>query len=265
MRFKLGRVARDEARWAPVLEDYLRPHPVLKQAAGGLEKVADSEDVDRASRVDCWPAYENTVIGDCTFAGIAHGYTAAGVYADRPQVLFSDREVVAAYSRVSGYDPVTGTGDSGCQMQDVLKDQAEHGMTDVAGGRHTVIAYAALGSPSDPLLLSRVLKTFGFAYLGIACPRSAQEQFGTGPWTFVPDSPVEGGHCVSLHRREPYGTAVGVFQVSTWGALQPVTLPFLAHYVEEAWAVITADWLEVNGSSCDGIALAQLEADMKFV
>ena len=273
-RFKLGRIARDTSRWAPALEDYLRAGPV--SGTQGLEPVADSEDVDRATKVYDWPMYSNGPdpgnppaspdgIGDCTCAEMAHAYTALGVYAGKPQVLFADTEVISTYSRISGYDPATGANDNGCQMQDVLADQRQNGMTDVNGNVHKVLAYAALRNPTDIGLLSRVLKTFGFVYVGINCPQSALDEFGVSPWTYVPGSPIEGGHAIGLHRRQPYGSRVGVFGMASWGAIQPATISFLTRYVEEAWAVITPDWIEANGSSCDGVALSQLESDMRFI
>jgi hypothetical protein len=272
--FKLGRIARDTTRWAPALEDYLRTGPASGTA--GLLPVADSEDVNLATLVYDWPLYCNGPdagnppaspdgIGDCTIAEMAHAYTALGAYAGKPQVLFAGSEIISAYSRISGYDPATGAGDNGCQMQDVLADQRQNGMTDINGNVHKVLMYAALGNPADITMLSRVLKTFGYVYIGIDCPASAQDQFGNGPWTYVAGSPIEGGHAIGLHRRQPYGSRVGVFSMATWGALQPTTISFIQSYVREAWAVVTPDWIEANGSTCDGIALAQLESDMRYI
>jgi len=273
-RFKYGRIPRDTSRWAPALEDYLRAAPV--SGTQGLEPVADSEDVNRATLVYDWPLYCNGPdagnppaspdgIGDCTIAEMAHAYTALGVYAGKPQVLFADSEIISVYSRISGYDPATGSNDNGCQMQDVLADQRVNGMTDASGNVHKVTAYAALRNPADITLLPRVLKTFGYVYIGINCPASAQDEFGVSPWTYVPGSPIEGGHAIGLHRRQPYGSRVGIFDMASWGQLQPTTISFISHYVEEAWAVITQDWLEANGSTCDGVALSQLVADMKYL
>lgn len=271
---KLGRVQRDTSRWAPTLEAYLRTHPVSGKA--GLEPVGPGEEVDRASKVTDWPMYCNGAdpgnppaspdgIGDCTIAEASHAFTALGVYAGKEQVLFADEEIIAAYSAISGYDPSTGANDNGCQMQDVLAYLRSTGLADVNGQVHKVTAYAALGDPTDISLMSQVLKTFGYVYLGLDLPQSAEEQFGTEPWTYVPWSPTLGGHCVGLHRRDPYGTKVGVFQLASWGALQPATIGFLRHTVTEAWAVITQDWIEANGATCDGIMLAQLESDMALV
>lgn len=269
---KLGRLPRDTSRPALVIENYLRPHPIT----GGLEQVTNSEDVDRATGVNSWPMYANGPdpdnppgapdgCGDCTVAEAAHAFTALGVYAGKPEVLFDDSEVINVYSAISGFNPETGENDNGCQMQDVLAYLYSTGMTDLNGKTHKVIAYAALGNPSDILLLSEVLKTFGYVYLGVNLPQSAENQFGNQPWQYVPGSPILGGHCIGLHRREPYGSRVGVFQMASWGALQPATISFIKNYTEEAWAVVTPDWIEANGSTMDGVSLAQLEADMRFV
>jgi hypothetical protein len=260
MTYKYGRLPRDTSRWAPTLETYFRPH-----AAGvGLEAVPSAMDVDRASEVTEWPMYVNDEIGDCTVAAQAHCYTAMSVFAGKPQPLFSDREIVKGYTAVSGYDPATGANDNGAEMQDVLKYNLTHGMKDLSGKTHKITAYAALGRPTDVLLLSECLKTFGAVYVGINCPESAQEQFGQ-IWTYVPGSPIEGGHAIGLHRRMPYSSRIGVWDFSTWGALQWVNIPFISHYVEEAWVFTTEDWIEANGVSCDGLALSALEADMRYV
>lgn len=273
---KLGRIERDHSRFALTLEDYLRPHP-LTGTGGGLEPVADSEDVDRATKVTDWPLYCNAAgdpgnppaspdgIGDCTIAGIAHTLTAVSVFAGKPQPLFADPEIISAYSAVSGYDPSTGANDSGAQMQDVLNYMRLSGMTDTTGRVHRVTAYAALGNPTDITLLSECLKTFGACYIGVNLQAAQEQQFGVGPWTYVPGSEVLGGHAIALHRREPYGSRIGVFQMSSWGALQPSTISFIQGCVEEAWAFVTDDWIEANGSTCDGLMLSQLESDMRFV
>lgn len=275
MSYKLGRLPRDTSRWAPTLEDYYRPHPM---AAAGLPPVANSAKVDYASKVTDWPMYCNGPdsgnppaspdgVGDCAIAEIAHAYTALDVYADKPQVLFNDSEIIAVYSRNSGYNPKTGANDNGCQLQDVLADQRKNGMVDAKGTTHKVAAYAALGNPTDITMLSEVLYTFGFVYVGINIPDQAMSTFGPGTvWTYWPGSPIDGGHCVGLHSRDPYGSRVGVFGLECWGVdAQWSTISFIENYVEEAWAVFTEDWVEANGSATNGLALAQLEADMKYV
>jgi hypothetical protein len=262
MMHKLGLIERDASRYAPEIEDYLRVHPLGTRS--GLEQVADADDVDRASRVASYPMYVNDSIRDCTIAAMGHILTALEAYSGNPQALFSDEEIIRAYSAVSGYDPATGANDNGAQMQDVLAFMRSTGMTDLSGKLHKVLMYASLRSPRSAQMLSACLKTFGHVYVGISCPQSAEDEFGR-VWTYEAGSPVIGGHAIGLHRRKPYGSQVGVFDFSTWGALQPATISFISHYVQEAWVAVTPDWIEMNGNTCDGISLAQLEADMAYV
>lgn len=253
--YKLGRLPRDLTRYAPRYEDY--------RTVAKLPVIPDTADVNRATDVTEWPMYLNDQLGDCTCAGIAHVISAMAVYGGHPLPVFADAEILKLYEAVSGYVPGNPKTDNGANMQTVLDYVKANGLTDQAGKVHKVVDYAALGSPKDGLLLAEVLSTFGSVYTGIDCPESAQAQFGK-TWTWQPRSPIEGGHAIGLHRRQPLDV-FGALDFSTWGALQPATPGFAKHYVEEAWAVLTEDWLEANGQTCGGLDLAQLEADMSGV
>lgn len=255
MAYKLGALPRDHSRYAPTYEDYRTDQ---------LPVVSDSTDVDRATEVTAWPMYDNDNLGDCTVAGIAHVIGAMAVYGGHPLPLFADTEIIKVYSAVSGYNPVTGTGDNGATLQSVLDYVKTNGITDLAGKTHTVVAYTALGTANDPTLLAEVLNSFGAVYVAINCPKSAQTEFGS-VWTWQPCSPIIGGHCIGLHRRQPIGSTVGSSVFSTWGALQPVTPRFVKHYVNESWAIISQDWIDANGDSPSGLDLAQLMTDMQSV
>lgn len=255
MAYPLGRLPRDFTRYAPTYESY--------RIAPGLPVVAATADVDRATEVTSWPMYKNDSLGDCTVAGIAHVIGAMAVYGGHPLPLFADAEIVRVYSAVAGYNPQTGAGDNGANMQTVLDYIKANGITDTAGKVHKVVAYAALRNPADTTQLAEVLNTFGAAYVGINCPQSAQSQFGK-LWTYRRFSPIEGGHAIGFHRREPL-SASGPIVYSTWGALQPATTGFHKRYTEEAWAVVSADWLEANGESPEGLDVTQLLADMSLV
>ncbi len=252
----MGALPRDPTRYAPTYEDYRRQ-------VGQLPVVLPTATIDRAANVTSWPMYCNNDIGDCTFAGIAHVLSAMCVYAGKPLPLFTDAEIIKAYSAVSGYNPVTGANDNGATLQAVLDYVKSNGITDEAGKLHKVVAYAELKNPTDPTMLGEVVNTFGAGYIAINCPQSAQTQFG-GLWEWEPDSPIEGGHCIGLHYRAPIAQRVLV-SFSTWGALQAATAMFVSHYVTEAIAVVSEDWIEANGESCEQLDLAQLVSDMQYV
>ena len=259
---KYGRLRPDPARPRLTLEKYLDPRTALSRA--GLPPVPLTVDVDRASAVQDWPVYLNDQLGDCTIAALGHMYGAWTAYAGGTEALFADDQIQAVYSRVGGYVPGNPDTDQGCVMQDVLADQQSAGITDQAGKLHQVAGYAAFGNPADEVLLGQVLDVFGTVYVGINVQQQMETEFSEQrPWTWKRGAEVIGGHAICLQRR--LGSGKAPLEYVTWGALQPATAGFQAHAAEEAWAVVTQDWLQANGTTVEGLDLQQLLADMQHV
>jgi hypothetical protein len=257
-----GRLAPDPGKPRLTLERYLDPKNPLKR--GGLPAVPLTRDVDYASKVKSWPMYCNDSVGCCTEAAVGHMYGAWTTYAGAGEVLFSDEGILTPYSRVSGYVPGEPDTDRGAMMSDVLADQKADGMTDTAGRVHRVAGYAAFGNPQDLDLLGQVLDVFGTVYVGINVQQAMETEFADGkPWGWSRRGEVVGGHAVCLQRRQGKGSAP--YEYVTWGALQSATRSFQAYAVEEAWAVVTQDWLDDKGVTAEGLDLDQLLADMEYV
>jgi hypothetical protein len=266
---KLGRLPFDRERPRLTLEKYINPRAKLSQA--GLPPVSLYEDVDRSSQVTSWPMYENDKLGCCTIAAMAHMFGAWSRYATGTEALFTNDEIVAAYSACSGYNPAdNGPGgnptDAGAQMSDVLAYAQSTGFTDTTGHVHKVAGYAALGNPADEDLLGQVLDVFGSVYTGFNVQDHMMAQFEAHqPWTYEPGDAWVGGHCVPLQRRQPAGSRHGILQYITWGAAQQADFGWQANTVEEAWAVVTEDWIRANGTSVEGLDVQQLLSDMSYV
>lgn len=259
---KYGRLPMDRGAPRLTLERYLDPRNVLHR--GGLPVVPLTEDVDRASEVASWPMYLNDQLGDCTIAGIGHCYGAWSQYGSGTEALFADSEIQAVYSRVGGYDPNDPSTDQGCVMSQVLADQVSNGITDTSGKLHKVAGYAAFGNPADAELLGQVLDVFGSVYVGINVQQSMEQEFADGqPWDWTPGDQIVGGHAICLQRR--LGDAGVPYEYVTWGALEKATAGFQANAVEEAWAVVTEDWVRANGTTVEGLDLQQLLSDMRYV
>jgi hypothetical protein len=204
------------------------------------------------------------MIGDCTIAEKGHQFAAMCVYAGYPEPLFHDKEIIAAYSAVSGYDPATGANDNGADPVTVLQYMSRTGLTDTAGHVHKVAGYAAFGDPRNADLMAQVLNTFGSVSIAFDCTQNFEDDFSQGvPVTYDPGSPVVGGHMVCLQRRSVGG--VGVLQEITWGATQRVTRRYNWHQVQDAYAVVSEDWITANGTTIQGLDLEQLLADMSDV
>jgi hypothetical protein len=262
----LGRLPFDPERPRLALEKYLNPRSPL--ARSGLPAVPLTADVDRASHVASWPMYANDQLGCCTIAAAAHMFGAWTAYNGLAagEALFDDGEIVQAYSAVGGYVPGDPGTDNGAMMSDVLAYLTRTGLTDVTGKVHKVAGYAAFGNPADDELLGQVVDVFGGVYVGFNVQQHMMSQFEAGQvWTWRPGDAVIGGHCVPLQRREPAGSRHGILDYVTWAELQHADFGWQANAVEEAWAVVTQDWLDSIGYSVTGLDLSQLLADMAYV
>lgn len=208
--------------------------------------------VDYASKVLNWPMYLNDQLGDCTIAGVGHMLQAWTAYASK-EFDVTDSDVLTTYEAVSGYDPSTGANDNGANEQDVLQYLHDTG---IAG--HKVAAFTQVDHTSRAEM-KQALNIFGSVYLGIMVPGSMQEQFAAGqPIDVVPGAQIEGGHCVVIQKwDDQYAYIV------TWGALVPMTWEFFEAYGEEAWAIVTQDFIEQNGKTPGGLDVKSLVADFK--
>lgn len=261
---KFGRVPFDPEVKHLVLEKYLNPR--AKMCRSGLPPVAWTEDVDRSSRVSSIPMYLNDQIGDCTIAGIAHLYGAVSVYGGHPEVMFEDGEIQSVYSRVSGYVPGNANTDNGALCSTVLADNKANGISDTAGIVHKNLGYAKLGNPADEELVAQCLDVFGSLYVGFNVQSHMMTEFSDGQvWTWQNGDSLDGGHCVVLQRRYPCGSMHGVLEYYSWGQRQRADFGWQANAVEEAWVVVTPEWITANGATVEGMDLQQLLADMADV
>ena len=211
--------------------------------------------VDYASKVRTWPMYLNDQLGDCTCAGIGHSVQAWTAYA-KGLVTLPNSAVLDLYERM-GYVPGDPSTDQGAVEQDVLAEVHRNGI-----GGHKILAYAQVNH-EDPYVMKDALNLFGSLYLGAQMPQSAMQQTNAGqPWSPVPGSPIEGGHCFVAQR---WDTSAAPMEVVTWGQLQRVELDWWAANGLEAWVIITRDWLNAVGKSATGLDLVQLGDDFSVI
>jgi hypothetical protein len=207
---------------------------------------------DWQSKVATWPMYLNDQLGDCTCAAVGHMIQAETTYGQGTTVTVPEQDVLAAYEAAGHYNPADPNSDQGAYIQDVL---AYWMKTGVAG--HKILAYASV-DVSNPAEIWQAIDLFGAVDVGFNFPSSAMDQFNAGqPWDVVNGSPVEGGHCVPVGAYAADGTLTCV----TWGKTQKMTPAFWRTYVDEAWVVITPDWLSAKGVDPQGLNLYQLGQD----
>lgn len=211
------------------------------------------------SKVRSWPLYGNDTIGDCEPVSCAHLTQAWTAYAGR-EVRIREADVIAAYSRISGYDPATGANDVGCTSLDTLNFWRGTGI----GGRK-ITAYVQLDH-TDLDQVRAAISTFGGIIVAALMPRAASEQtHQRKPWTPTtgPDGRRGswGGHAIHVGAYGKKGLTC-----TTWGARQRMTWPWWTAYVAEAYAVVSPDWINPATGLCpQGLNVDALMTDLQRI
>jgi hypothetical protein len=225
--------------------------PQLRLTAAHLTALpAPPAEVDYGA--GAYPMYGNDQYGDCVEAGIGHQVGQYTRYARGVEALFTDADILNAYSAITGFRADDPSTDQGTYTQDAMTWWRRTGL---AG--HRILMFASL-DVADTTALKQAIELFGAVGIGFNFPASAMDQFDDGePWTVVKGSPLEGGHYVIAT-----GYDQDYLKVKTWGTQQLMAWPFHAAYTDEAWVVITAEMADSAGSSTfTGIDLYALGQD----
>lgn len=215
--------------------------------------------LDLTTKIQNWGMMDNDQIGDCTCAAAGHMIMDWTAYSQGKPTTPTDAQIVAAYSAITGYNPTTGANDNGAVEIDVLNYWRQSG---IAG--HQITAYVAL-EPSNHLHIMDAVFIFGGCYIGLQLPISAQAQIQNHqPWSVPPQGTTGdgkpgswGGHAVPVLGYDERGLTV-----ITWGATQRMTWQFWQAYCEEAYAILSPDYLTKAKANPQGINLEQLQEDL---
>jgi hypothetical protein len=214
---------------------------------------------DWGGAIKNWGMLANDQIGDCAIAGPAHLSMCLAANSGKPFIPTVE-QVIADYSRVSGYNPQTGANDNGCVLLDVMNYWRTNG---IAG--HKITAYAAV-HPLDHQLIDFAISYLGGCLIGVMLPAAAQRM--NALWS-VPRHPIGyqwapgswGGHAV------PYvgqNETNGLYRPVSWGQEISASHDFHDRYCDECYVVLDlADWLGNNATTPSGLNLAALQADCR--
>lgn len=225
-----------------------KPFGVMELGAYSNGRLPDPPAAIASPGVDDWQMFSNDKYGDCTMAGAAHLIMAWDAAFKVNDPVPSDSTVVETYLGL------TNGADTGLNEHNVLETWRTSGLFG-----NKIAAYAPV-NPRNLVELHQAIAFYGACYLGIMCPASAQTDFANNmPWAYDPASPIDGGHCI---------IAVGYTKYSllcvSWGKLVEVTYPFLAHFLEESWCVISQELVEAKEDYL-GLDLATLTADLNRI
>ncbi len=204
--------------------------------------------VDWTQGITNWGMLGNDRLGDCTCAAAAHAEMVWSRVIGTPRA-FTDDQVINLYNRVNG-----GADDGAVELF-VLREWHTNGLTPDS----RILAYASV-QPADVELVKTATSLFAGVYIGVALPISAQAQ---AAWDVAPGDLPDmqpgswGGHAVNVVAYDPDGLTV-----VTWGALKRMTWAFWSKYVEEAWAILPADFEKMPAAIPGVLDFATLQADI---
>lgn len=203
-----------------------------------------------------WGILGNNVAGNCVVAGHAHNIMLWSRASGHGIAEFTDENVLSEYRAASGWNGVENDpSDTGLDMQKYAERVRRVGIPDRHGTYHKIKAYAAVKGV-DEMLQATYL--FGVCGVGLALPRSAQAQFmNKHPWDDLTEKP-EYGHYVPCVGRNSRGNLMFI----TWGELQAATPAYVEHYMDEAVAYLSTEYLANQGLSPERLDEAKLDADL---
>ena len=200
----------------------------------------------------------NDKFGDCAEAGAMHLIQVETANTGQP-LRGTLEQTLGLYSAVTGFDPSNPYSDQGTDLLTLLEYWKATGITvtDASGKPyvHKILGWASLDL-SSVAQIRYANDIFGGTYLGIKCPQSCMDD--TSNWTYVPDSPIEGGHCIDGTGQ---GSAGG--HIISWGLNIPFTWEFMQHNLDEGYVVVSESWVAQQGKSPSGLDLDGLLAAMK--
>jgi hypothetical protein len=203
---------------------------------------------------ELWGMDANDLYGDCTCAAIAHMLMLITAHTGT-MVVPTTQQVLQEYSDITGFNvgppPIN---DNGAAITDVLNYWRTTG---IAG--HKILGWVQIDHTNIEVV-KQAIWLFGAVDIGVMLPNSASTQTDNRQsWNIVkPDGGIDGGHSIPIFG---YG-ADGCTSV-TWGQLQQINWAWFNKYCDEAYAVLTEDWInQATQSAPNNFNLDQLKQDL---
>lgn len=184
-----------------------------------------------------WPMWCNDTVGCCTQVSVASAIRIWTVNTKK-SVILTDEDVIKNYSFESGYDPKDPSTDRGGVELDVLTKWVKEGYT-WAAGTNKLYAFGSINF-SNLDMVKRSIYALGGCYIGLNIPDYAMQDDGWNTWRLeYENNDIVGGHAVFLH-----GFDSEYLYFNTWGQSWKMTYSFFNQYVEEAYGLVSENWLD---------------------
>ena len=202
-----------------------------------------------------WGMLGNDAVGDCTIADAFHIIMAqrSVTHAGSP-ITFTTEQALALYSAITGYNPADPNTDQGAVETDVLNYWKDTGMLG-----HKIAGYATVDVNNIDMVKAATY-LFGGLYIGIQVPSYIMDVPAGGSWSqqLGQSAQIEGGHAIPV-----IGYGRDGARIVSWGTTYTFNWQFWADFCDEAYAVVSSDWIKQSGVSPTGLDLGGLLGDLK--
>jgi hypothetical protein len=208
--------------------------------------------------------YKNDSLGDCTAAGAGHILGVWRGNAGNSDRVPTDADVVAFYSKTTGYVPGNASTDQGGDEITVLNDWRDKGF--FADGSGKILGWCNVNG-ANVLQVKQAIYLFENVYFGVELPDAwvTPGPSGTGfVWNVAGPPNPQNGHCFVGVGYNSNGV-----QICSWGMIGTVTWAAIAKYATticegELHVALSADAINrAKAKAPNGLDAAALTADLK--
>ena len=210
--------------------------------------------------------YGNDRLGDCTAAGAGHIIGAWRGNARNGDPAPTVEQVIAFYSKTTGYDPSKPSTDQGGDEVTVLNDWRDKGF--FADGSGKILGWANVDG-ANVQRVKQAIWLFENVYFGVELPDAWISPFPQAngfTWDVAGDANPVHGHCFAGLGYNDNGVIV-----NSWGMMGTVTWAAVAKYATtpgqgELHVAFSEDEIErASARAPNGFDVAALTADLKVM
>ncbi len=254
--FRLGRLARTFDPRVPQMHELLQavPPPPFPPALDYTKGMPANLGLMR-----------NGDLGDCTCAAFYHALQVWSFNARHTVDTEPDNDVVLLYEQACGYNPKQGGEGPGGVEQHVLSFLLNTGAPYGSNGsqRHKIAGFVEV-KVNEINSIKATIDCCGVCYIGFKVPQyiMPKGQLPLAVWDVNPrgDNTIIGGHAVVLAGYDAHGA-----RLISWGGYYTMTWAFFEKFVDEAYALVDAEWMESTGKCPMGLTMQQIEQAMQFL
>lgn len=237
---------------------HAKNNPALKLSVILAPVPAHPKVADHLTGVADWGLWANDRFGTCGPVSFFNYLKLVTSYLTGLEAQPTLEDVFGLYRMCNPeFDPETGRGDNGVDMQTMLELAKEH---DILGnGKMIAFARVDLSNIDE---VRAAIAIFGGVLLGVSMTTAQDAQTDANPplWDYVRRSPTWGGHAVLAGMYdsdiEPQHSDI---EIITWAQRVGTTHAFQVHQLDEAWVVILREHLDNPGFQA-GVDVAALKS-----